>query len=82
MNNDTPKTNAVIASKDEYDSFDGWLDALQDHAKALELENAKLREVGWTVARTLESARWHGYCGGTELLTQWAALAGSDLTSE
>ena len=50
MNNDTPRTNAVIASKDQYDSFDAWLDALEDHARALELENAEWRAVADTVS--------------------------------
>jgi len=32
---DTPKTDKLIISKDQYDSFDGWLDA-----RELERENA------------------------------------------
>jgi len=41
--------------------------------------NARLIETGWRMAKALEAARSHGFHGGTDLLTEWASLASSDI---
>lgn len=51
---DTPRTDAVIADRKNYDTFGGWLD-LEDHAIRLERElnaaNARIAELEKDKAR-------------------------------
>lgn len=80
----TPITDRLVRELAKNMSEPYRFQQMAELSKCLERSSELLRgrhehrlRVGWKLAQCLELARQHGYHGGTAVLAEWAAVAGT-----
>jgi len=61
----TPETDAAICSQEEYDSYEAYIDSLEDHARKLERERDEALQ--WKREQMLVESQWDAQAVAKEL---------------